>query len=129
MGSPNQAPTDRLRFSSKHIPLDSDHMSNSDCLYHFRNSAGGTSSVDVDAAEPADFIEPFSNGTLLTGTSPAIPWIFFKGDPASGPTQGHPFVMPFNNSALFSLDLLDAADTSQEIFAAMRKFSRPFLGF
>lgn len=63
--------------------------------------------IEVETYEPGSWIE-----TL---------WIFFKGDSMARPQPGHPFEMPFTNSAKFTIDMIRDDDNATVIHELMRK--------
>ncbi len=77
-------------------------------------SAGHEAYFDVDAATPGDFVHPvlFDDEVWPRNSTAEMAWIYFKGDPMSGPTPDHPFEDPFEPSTLFNIDLLLADRTT-----------------
>ena len=66
--------------------------------------------IDLEVYEPGEIAE-FS-------------WIYFKGDPQAGPSPGHPFDMPFNNTfTKFSLDIVENDDNATFVRQIMRKLT------
>lgn len=72
---------------------------------------------DLQSAKPGTFIVPGVRDleTYEPGRYVESSWIFFKGDPMKGPQEGHPFEMPFNNSVVWSMDIVRDNDTSKVV--------------
>lgn len=71
---------------------------------------------DVQTAEPGTFIVPGVIDVELYKPRSFVEtsWIYFKGDPQSGPQPGHPFDMPFDNhNTTFQLDLVHENDKAE----------------
>lgn len=50
-----------------------------------------------------------------------ISWIYFRGNWQEGPSPGHPLDQPFNDTTLFTLDLVKDNDTDTVIKGVMRE--------
>lgn len=89
-------------------------MASAECKFPVTGSGGHDALFDVHSSMPGDFVHPvlFDDETWTCNTTAEMAWIFFKGDPMSEPTPWHPFDMPFTPSTLFSIDLLDSANST-----------------
>lgn len=90
------------------------NMASSDCKLLITGSADREAFFDIQSANPGDFVHPvlFDDETWSQNATAEMTWIYFTGDPMSGPTEGHPFDMPFEPTALFSIDLLDSTNST-----------------
>jgi len=98
----------------------------SKCDLPFLDPNGHVVYFDVQAAEPGTFtipgvidLETYEPGDLIETS-----WVYFKGDPQAGPQPGHPFERPFNDTAKFSIDLVQDNDTSTVLREIMGESSK-----
>lgn len=89
-------------------------MASSDCKVHITGSTGREALFDIHSSTPGDFVQPvlFDDETWSQNATAKMTWVYFKGDPMSGPTEGHPIDMPFELTTRFSIDLLDSANST-----------------
>ncbi len=82
-----------------------------DCQFPVTGPSGHKAFFDIDAATPGDFIAPklFDDEVWLRNSTAEMIWIYFKGDPETGSTPGHPFDGPYDDWTSFTIDLLRAA--------------------
>lgn len=110
-------------------------LSNRLCRFHDRLLTLWTSALpflspngdvvffDVQTAAPGTFTVPgvidleiYEPGSIVETS-----WIYFKGDPQTGPQPEHPFERPFNDSARFSIDMVRDDETGKVLHEIMRK--------
>ena len=96
-------------------------MTSPECKLPVIGSAGHEALFDIHSSMPGDFVHPvlFDDETWSYNTSAEMAWVFFKGDPMSEPTPRHPIDMPFTPSTLFSIELLDSANST--LLSVMRE--------
>ena len=93
------------------------------CALPFLDPKGDIVFFDVQPAEPGTFTVPgvIDLEIYRPGSMVETSWIYFKGDPQTGPQPGHPFERPFNDSARFSIDIVRDDDTGKVIQEIMRQ--------
>lgn len=94
-----------------------------DCAVWVEDSSGNVVPFDIQSAEPGAFtmpgagdIENYEPGSMARAT-----WVYFKGFPREELALEHPFEKPFDDLAIFSIDLVSDDDTSKVLREVMRE--------
>jgi len=92
-----------------------------DCAVWVEDSSGNVVPFDIQTAEPGAFTMPGAGDieTYEPGSMARATWIYFKGYPREKPTPEHPFENPFDDLAIFSIDLVSDDDTSKVLREVM----------
>jgi hypothetical protein len=95
-----------------------------DCVVGIEDSSGNVIPFDIQSAEPGAFVMPGAGDieTYEPGSMARASWIYFKGYPREhGPE--HPFEKPFDELAIYNIDLVRDDDTSTVLREIMRESS------
>jgi hypothetical protein len=95
-----------------------------DCIVGIEDSRGNVVPFDIQSAEPGAFTMPGAGDIEIyePGSMARATWVYFKGNSREEEPE-HPFEKPFDDLAIFTIDLVRDDDTSKTLREIMCEFS------